>query len=478
MSQAPRLRVAPRAGRGFGDLAGDFAGDYGLKPDPWQQLVLDDWLAEKSGRWASLTCGLSCPRQNGKNALIEVRELFGMVGRGEKFLHTAHEVKTARKAFKRLQYFFGSGANDPGAKFPELNALVTEVRNVNGQEAIYLSNGGSVEIVARSKNSARGFSVDVLIMDEAQEMSDDDLEALMPTTSSAPLKNPQWIFTGTPPGPSANGEVFTRVRTEALEDKPARLAWHEWSAARDVDLDDRSAWRAVNPALINGRLQFEVIEGERARFSAGGFARERLGIWDDPQTRKSPFPNWPNCVTYTPPTDGTAPTAMGADMSHDRVISISGAWADDGDTFVELLEVDVTGDTAAAVEWLAQRAGHRIPVVIDSMSPAASMVPALKARRVRVITTSAADMGKACGGVHDAVRDGTLWHIDQDPLNRAVLGCKKRNIGTAGAWGLDRRDPETNIAPAVATVLAHFGAQVSKKRGNGRSTSGRRAVLL
>jgi len=70
--------------------------------------VLDDWLAEKSGRWASLTCGLSLPRQNGKNALIEVRELFGMVGRGEKFLHTAHEVKTARKAFKRLQHFFGT----------------------------------------------------------------------------------------------------------------------------------------------------------------------------------------------------------------------------------------------------------------------------------------------------------------------------------------------------------------------------------
>jgi hypothetical protein len=64
------------------------------------------------------------PRQNGKNALIEVRELFGMVGRGEKFLHTAHEVKTARKAFKRLQHFFGTKPDDPGAKFPELNALV------------------------------------------------------------------------------------------------------------------------------------------------------------------------------------------------------------------------------------------------------------------------------------------------------------------------------------------------------------------
>ena len=162
-----------------------------------------------------------------------------MVGRGEKILHTAHEVKTARKAFKRLQHFFGTQVNDPGAKFPELNALVAEVRNVNGQEAIFLTNGGSVEVVARSKNSGRGFTVDVLVMDEAQEMSDDDLEALMPTTSAAPLRDPQWIFTGTPPGPRANGAVFTRVRSDALGGGP-RACWHEWSSDPDLGLDDLS----------------------------------------------------------------------------------------------------------------------------------------------------------------------------------------------------------------------------------------------
>lgn len=190
-NQRPRLHVAPPATRSdLGVLAAQFASDYGLTPDPWQQLVLDDWLAENGNRYAALTCGLSCSRQNGKNGIIEVRELFGMVGRGEAILHTAHQVKTARKAFKRLLHFFGRQVNDPAAKFPELNALVTEMRHVNGQEAIFLANGGSVEIVARSQGSGRGFTVDVLVMDEAQDLSDDDLEALMPATSSAPLRNP------------------------------------------------------------------------------------------------------------------------------------------------------------------------------------------------------------------------------------------------------------------------------------------------
>ncbi len=123
MTNAPRLHVAPRAGKTFGDLAGDFAGDYGLRPDDWQRLILNDWLAESRGRWASLTCGLSVPRQNGKNGALEVRELFGMVGRGEKIAHTAHQVKTAQKHFRRLKHFFGKKVDDPSANFPELNAL-------------------------------------------------------------------------------------------------------------------------------------------------------------------------------------------------------------------------------------------------------------------------------------------------------------------------------------------------------------------
>lgn len=89
--QRPRVHVAPAdISQTDGDLAGAFAASYGLAPDPWQRFVLDDWLAVKDGRWAALTCGLAVPRQNGKNALIEIRELFGSVGLGERILHTAH----------------------------------------------------------------------------------------------------------------------------------------------------------------------------------------------------------------------------------------------------------------------------------------------------------------------------------------------------------------------------------------------------
>lgn len=454
-SQAPRFHVRPRAARGYGDLAADLASDYGLTPDPWQQIVLDDWLAEKSGRWASLTCGLSVPRQNGKNALIEVRELFGMVGRGEKILHTAHEVKTARKAFKRLQHFFGREADDPGAKFPELNALVESVRNVNGQEAIFLTNGGSVEIVARSKNSARGFTVDVLIMDEAQEMSEDDLEALMPTTSSAPLGNPQWIFTGTPPGPSANGEIFTRVRSEALasDKKPNRLCWHEWSD-ESSPLGDRDVWRRVNPALINGRLQFEVIEGERARFSDDGFARERLGRWAVAR-RDHVFGAgyWSAC--QGPPPSGVEMSALGLAVSIDaeRAALVGGAEVD-GRLAVKPLHAG-----PQPYVWLVPRTvelvrRHEVPVVVDGKGPAGAFIPQLVselgAEWVRVVTFDEAK--DACGAIHQAVQTKVLLHAGYPELDAAVEAAVKRDVGDRWLWG--RRKSGGDVSPLEAATLA------------------------
>ncbi|MCW2785236.1 MAG: hypothetical protein JWP74_1753 [Marmoricola sp.] len=430
-------------------------------------------------RWSSLTCGLSVPRQNGKNALLEVRELFGMVGRGEKFLHTAHEVKTARKAFKRLQHFFGTSPNDPGAKYPELNALVSEVRNVNGQEAVILKNGGSVELVARSKNSGRGFTVDVLVMDEAQEMTDDDLEALMPTTSSAPLGNPQWIFTGTPPGPRANGDVFTRTRLEALEGKSKRLAWHEWSCEGSIDLDSHEAWRAANPAL-GSRLQFEVIEGERARFSDDGFARERLGMWAGTSSQAViDGESW--AAVADPASMAIENLALAIDVSPDRSVAsvaLAGLRAD-GLWHIELDE------HRAGVGWIAPWIVARCErnkiraVVVDAMSAAGTLIDDLAKAKVKVTTTDSRAMAAACGQVFDGVMENRLRHTDQPQVNVSLSTARQRPLGDAWAW--NRKTATSDITPIVACTLALWGAQNSSVKKPTRKTgasSERRAVVM
>lgn len=458
-NQRPRLHVAPKADSTFGDLAAGFSSDYDLTLDPWQQLVLDDWLSVTAGLWSSLDCGLSCPRQNGKNGILEVRELFGMVGRGEKFLHTAHEVKTARKAFKRLQHFFGKRVDDPAAKFPELNALVVELRNVNGQEAIYLRNGGSVEIVARSKNSGRGFTADVLVIDEAQEMSDEDLEALLSTTSAAPLGNPQWIFTGTPPGPKANGEVFTRTRTVALGDGPVRTCWHEWSACDPggldgIDLDDQDVWHATNPSLGAGRageLQLTVIEGERAKFSAAGFARERLGVWEVQSVGEQIIPGalWGVCGLDEVIPEGRVAYAI--DASPD--LASASIAASDGNAVVVL-------ENHPGVAWLPSKLAEIIAekpgtVGLDPKGPISALLVDLAEHDIEWSEVTPQEHAQACGGLLAAVLNGRgVRHESQPILDAAVTGATRRPYGDAWAW--NRRTAKVDISPLVAVTLARW----------------------
>jgi len=422
------------------------------------------------GKWASSTWGLAVPRQNGKNGCLEVVELYLMVVLGLKILHTAHEVKTARKAFMRLVSFFEN------PKFPELEALVDQsrggIRKANGQEAIFLTNGASVEFIARSKGSGRGFTVDVLVCDEAQELGDEALEALTPTISAAPSGDPVTIFTGTPPSPLMNGEVWTRVRLSAVKRTDRRIAYFEWSIDSEdaAALDDQQLWAATNPAL-GFRLNLATIKTERRRFSDAGFARERLGMWEsDSNLGVIPTETWSARGVDAEDVPEAAPTAFGLDMSHERTVSV-GVCVRDGDDFhVELADPGHRTDTLAVVDWLAKRAGRRIPVVIDSMSPAASLAAPLRERKVKVIVTNSGDMSKACGAFLDGVKQGRLTHFDQEQLNAAIDGAKKRKIGTAGGWGWDRADPDTDISPLVAVTLARFGASVTKKRSGAKTS--------
>lgn len=118
--------------------------DLGLDMLPWQRLVLGDWCAnDEQARPSYTTCGLDVSRQNGKNVVVEGYTDYRIAVCGWHVLHTAHRVKTAKKAFNRLVRYFTDKDH------PEMMALVKQIRRTNGEEAIFLTNGGSIEFMAR-----------------------------------------------------------------------------------------------------------------------------------------------------------------------------------------------------------------------------------------------------------------------------------------------------------------------------------------
>src|SRR5699024_11969284 len=73
--------------------------------DDWQRHVLDGAMGERQdGRWTSFDVGLIVPRQNGKNVIIEARELAGLfILEDRVIIHSAHQFKTARKSFRDME---------------------------------------------------------------------------------------------------------------------------------------------------------------------------------------------------------------------------------------------------------------------------------------------------------------------------------------------------------------------------------------
>ena len=471
-TQTPTFVHAPDGDESDALDAIEVAAAYGLVADEWQEHVLRTWMRrDAQGRWAAGRWGIAVPRQNGKNAVVEILELYALTILGLRILHTAHEVKTARKAFLRLASFF-----ENEREYPDLAGMVKSIRKANGQEAIFLTNGASVEFIARSKNSGRGFTVDMLVCDEAQEYPEEAQAALLPTISAAPSGDPVQVILGTPPGPKDNGDVFARMHAVAHERIDPRLSWAEWAATGEVDTSDRQGWATTNPS-VGGRLLESTIEDEFASFSREMFARERMGMWSsDRELSVIPQRDWDDCLVGSAP-DGEI-TAIGLDMNPERTsVVVAVALKTEAGTHVELARVDEPDSTIELVNWVSQRAKRRVPVVMDSYSPARSLEPGLKQKKARTFALSGNELMQACGGFYDAVtQDRTVSHIGQEQLDASLAGAKRQSIGDAGGWKWSRKNLDSDLVPLMAVTCAWFGAEKFAKPPRSSIQKGR--VLL
>ena len=453
----------------------DLAAAFGLEADPWQEgMVTAAMGRDASGGLAASKVGVSVPRQNGKNAIIEILELGQAVLLGRRIIHTAHEVKTNRKAFQRIAGFF--------LNHNELKAHITTLRQTNGQEAIFLDNGGSIEFISRSKTSGRGFTGDTLILDEAQHLTDETLESLLPVIS--PSSEPQQIFTGTPPAPDdLYGDVFRRLHDAAHAGTDPTLLWAEWSAAPapdtvEVDADDETLWLAANPAL-GKRITIGAVQAERSALSDAGFRRERLGMWEQERTsRVLPLEDWDACADSNLVDDGQ-PVVLAVDIApgRDAASIVAAGTSVDGHLWVDVIE-----NRRGTPDWVIPRLKAILSkqevsaLMIDVLSPAGSLIEPLEAQGVKVSRTGSNIMAAACGQLYDAVMSHDLRHLDQISLNLAAASARKRKLGDSWAW--NRANEDADITPLVAATLALTGRTYSKKKRPVRPARPKRKVVV
>lgn len=456
--------------------------ELGVRFRSWQPDVGRLILSKRAdGKYAATVggTGMSIPRQVGKTFLVgAIVFALCLLRPNLTVIWTAHRLRTAEETFGKMQVF---------ASRKRIKPHIRKIVLGSGDEAIEFHNGSRVLFGARERGFGRGFDeVDVLIFDEAQILSAIALDDMVPATNqSRQDTSALLLFMGTPPKPTDPSEVFTRMRSEALSGEDQDTAWVEFGADDDFEPTpapgDMTAkdWAQVakaNPSYPDDTPQ-EAILRMRKKLGPESFLREGLGLWDKIEMHGTvvDLDDWLDLIDDGPPLT-VRPDGMAVDASHDREFSVAACWADE--EFAHTEEVWASGDEAATLRWVAQRAGRRIPVVIDSMSPAASLIPGLRAAGVDVKSGGPSDMAKACGMWFGEVIAGRLTHGNQDSVNTALLGATQRDIGKAGGWGWDRRDPTTNIAPLVSHSLARLAASSKRNPTKERRTGSRRAVVL
>lgn len=468
-SQEPRIKVEPPRFSTDGEDAALLMDEYGYKLDEWQQDILNCWLGKSEDNHYNVTsAGLSIPRQNGKNVCLEAREFFGLVINGEKILHTAHQVRTSKKSFRRLAAMFTD------KRHPEVTDIVKNIRYTNGEECIELDNGGCIEFSARSRQAARGFDgISLVVYDEAQELTDDQVEAIMATLSASATGTRQLIYTGTPPYPGCPGEVFKRRRSVCLNDPSKRDCWHEWSvfaeSIEDINVADPSLWYMCNPAL-GIRLSEEFTAEEQKTMSIDGFARERLGWWSPTLEQNTDYAIseelWDACKSDKPKPEGR--TAYGVKFTADgsEVCLCGAVITNEGVGRITLIDRKPTGlGTQWLADWLNARYTKACCVVIDGRNGVDVLIekisPVWKVKG-SVIRPSARDVIAAVSLIMDSMNEKTLtWYSEQDELRESAITSTKRSI-RSGGWGFGG----DNSAPIEACALAYFGAKTSRRDPN------------
>lgn len=413
----------------------------GLILDPVQKFCLSVAMAEDDqGMWAADVFDWLVSRQNGKNEVALVRELAGLAFWGERIVHSSHHFGTTKQSYKRLWTLIQSNA--------DISSRVVSHHHSSGTGYdIEFANGGSIWFLARTNSGAgRGFdAIDLLVLDEAQELKDDMLGDVMPVVSAIP-NHQIWQF-GT--APDETQTFWQRKRHRGRRGLDPRTAYIEVSADPDGGLDDPQQWRQANFAMLYGRMTVESVMGERGNMSDETFARERLSVSPE-LLGAGVLPGWHEVCSTDVEVDADV---FALDCNPER--SYGSIVAADRSGRVEVVDYRPT------VGWLVVRAQELFerygkPFAVDRTGPAATMIPELVRRKVKVAEVAGVDLPRACGAFYDAVIEGNVKVRTNTDLDMAVEMAAVRTVGDAWSWR--RKTSKSDISLLVAVTLGFWVA--------------------
>lgn len=482
----PRVANYPKYITSAGGEVVDLMADLNRPLDPWQAWIIERGLGQTQDEFGELemaadTCGCWVPRQNGKGDIIMALEvgwlfLFGIPLIG----HSAHLYSTASEGFVRIKTLIEENEHI-------LGSAIKRVWSANGKQGIELMpkyNRARLLFMAREGGQGLGFSFPRLIFDEAQALTEDLMQTILPTMSAQ--SDPQAWFLGTPP---RSGKAWVYQLKEAGEGSQPRIAWFDYGIDyidpntpefREV-VGTPETNRMTNPSMGVRRgnatgVRQRAADGELTKLGMTiRFAQERNGMWlpkersaddnaIDPQVwaRHAAAPAVPGDIVLA--------MHVNARRTHGTIVWVG--------KFGDVWRVGIA-DHKPGVDWMLERmatlVGKYAPVAVTVDARGEGQVAELKKigvelpkdnerpKRGQLILPKMDDVATAFSLLVDAANGplpSKIQHHNEPPLN-AAIAVPMRPLGRGGTFD---HKVGVEVGPACAAGLGMwaYGQRIDK----------------
>lgn len=455
----------------YADKAIELYTQSGRETEPWQAKLLSHILAvDEDGLWRHGTFGFAVPRRNGKSEILLMVVIYFLLT-GKKCLWTAHLTSTSTAAFERLvDLLVSMGLVEGGrgvhrreediGKDPDFRCT----RGI-GKERIltYDQYGkGNVSFRTRTTRGGLGEGYDLLIIDEAQEYTDDQNAALSYTINDSP--NPLMILTGTPPTPISAGTVFVKLRGEILRGEKKYGGWAEWSVEKQTNAKDVEAWYMTNPAL-----GYQLTERKIESYYSGDdvdFNIQRLGLWLEHNLHSDiSEPDWDAvAITGKPQIKGKLFIGIKYGKGTSSVSMSVAVKTTDKKVFVEAIDCRSTRvGNGWIIDFLKSTDWEK--VIVDGASGQQLLSNDMKDSKLKKpILPTVKEIIEANALFEQGLYKKQFCHTNQPSLHEVATNCEKRAIGSNGGFGYSSIRDDLDISLLDSIILAYWACASDKKK--------------
>ena len=489
---APRRELTPETTHGFAAIA--FAENVlEVKLFPWQKwLLLHALELSEDGSYRYRFVVVTVARQAGKTMIMLILALWHIYALDSPtVIATAQDLANAEKAWGEAVEWAQSDE--------ELGELIEKV-NLGHPKFMKLVTGCQYRVAAASRKGGRGFSGDLILLDELREHQSWDSWSAVTNTMNARPRAQAWAFSnagdalstvlrylraqahrelGWPDG-DADAEILEGLDEEMQEylaetGNEEVLGWFEWSASPKAKRTDREAWAQANPSLGHTDIVENCVT-ERAIAAAlrtnppSQFEIEVLCRWVS-MAEAGPFPegSWRETQDNEarPADDSKRMVCLSMSWNRSKCY-IARAAKDTEGVPVAGIAADRAG-TEWVIPWLIENRDSYSGIVIQANgAPETALMDDIsnaaldngEPANLPVVPWAGPDLGSATGVVFDRLDKRKIRHLSHPGLDAAATTASVKVL-SQGAWVIDLATSPTDAAPLKAFIGAVWAVETA-----------------